>query len=152
MAAGCPFITCAVKRKGIEFCGDCDESKTCDRWAKHRAQGKVHDSFKSYQKLADDIVSIQSNGIAEFRKEQRVRENLLKVMLGEFNEGRSKSYYCIAATVMEVDELKSALRGARLHSKGMPIKEKSKILRLILDKIAMEKKYLLKLRRLERGK
>jgi len=32
MAAGCPFITCAVKKKGIEFCWDCEENKTCEKW------------------------------------------------------------------------------------------------------------------------
>ncbi|HRU39968.1 MAG TPA: DUF3795 domain-containing protein [Candidatus Goldiibacteriota bacterium] len=28
MAAGCLFITCAIKHKGIEFCWDCDDNKT----------------------------------------------------------------------------------------------------------------------------
>lgn len=27
MAVGCPFITCAVKKKGIEFCWDCEENE-----------------------------------------------------------------------------------------------------------------------------
>ncbi len=34
-------------------------------------------------------------------------------MLQEFNEGRSKSYYCIAATVMEIGELEEALTRSR---------------------------------------
>ncbi|MDM7991832.1 MAG: DUF3795 domain-containing protein [Candidatus Fermentibacter sp.] len=31
VAAGCPFITCAVKRRGIEFCWDCGDACTCER-------------------------------------------------------------------------------------------------------------------------
>ena len=31
MAIGCPFITCAIKKKGVEFCWDCKESKTCKK-------------------------------------------------------------------------------------------------------------------------
>ncbi|HCJ66041.1 MAG TPA: hypothetical protein DHV62_01615 [Elusimicrobia bacterium] len=147
MAVGCPFITCAVKKKGIEFCWDCAENKTCVKWKKHRELGKQHDSFKCYQKLDDDISFIEKNGIAEFEKLQKVREKLLKEMLKEFNEGRSKSYYCIAATVLEIEELKKALNEAKRNSLGLDIKDKSKIFHSILDKIAEHKKYCLKLRK-----
>ncbi|MDO8726469.1 MAG: hypothetical protein Q7J35_10415 [Candidatus Methanoperedens sp.] len=65
----------------------------------------------------------------------------------EFNEGRSKRYYCIAATVLEIDELKESLANARNDSKGLEINEKSKLLHSILDEIALQKKYYLKLRK-----
>jgi hypothetical protein len=29
MALGCPFITCAVKHRGIEFCFECEDSDSC---------------------------------------------------------------------------------------------------------------------------
>ncbi len=147
MAVGCPFITCAIKKKGIEFCWDCEESKTCEKWRKRRDAGKKVDSFKCYQKLEDDIAFIQKNGVAEFEKLQKIREKLLREMLQEFNEGRSKSYYCIVSTVLEIKELKEALVKAKKNSKGLEIKEKSKSLHSILDEIAMQKKYCLKLRK-----
>jgi len=78
---------------------------------------------------------------------QKIRENLLKEMLQEFNEGRSKSYYCIAATVLEIDELKKVLFEARKDSAGSDIKGKSKIFHSILDRIAQQRKYSLKLRK-----
>ena len=65
----------------------------------------------------------------------------------EFNEGRSKRYYCIAATVLEIDELKESLAKARNDSKELEIDEKSKLLHSILDEIALQKKYYLKLRK-----
>lgn len=147
MAVGCPFITCVVKKKGIEFCWDCEESKTCEKWKKHRDAGKKIDSFKCYQKLEEDISFIQKNGISEFEKIQKNREHLLEEMLKDFNEGRSKSYYCIAATVLEVKELKEALTQANKESAGLDIKGKSKILHSILDDIAVKKSYCLKLRK-----
>lgn len=147
MAVGCPFITCAIKKKGIEFCWDCEESKTCEKWRKRREAGKKVDSFKCYQKLEDDIAFIQKNGVAEFENLQKIREQLLREMLQEFNEGRSKSYYCIVSTVLEIKELKEALVKAKKNSKGLEIKEKSKSLHSILDEIAMHKKYCLKLRK-----
>jgi hypothetical protein len=147
MAVGCPFITCAVKKKGIEFCWDCDGNKTCEKWRKHREAGEKVDSFKCYQKLEDDIAFIQKKGVAEFEKAQKIREQLLKEMLQEFNEGRSKSYYCIAATVLEIEELKDALTKARKDSNGLEIKGKSKVLHSVLDEIAEQKNYWLKLRK-----
>jgi hypothetical protein len=146
MVIGCPFITCAVKRHGFEFCWDCKESKNCEKWEKHRESGKQHDSFKCYQKLEDDISFIQRNGTEKFDKLQEIREKLLTEMLTEFNEGRSKSYYCIAATVLDMRELENALVEARGRSNGLVIAEKSKIMRLILDSIAENRNYYLKLR------
>ena len=147
MAVGCPFITCAVKRKGIEFCWDCEENETCERWKKHRRFSRQHDTFKCYRKLEDNISSILKNGVDEFEKAQKTREQLLKEMLQDFNEGRSKNYYCVAVTVLEVEELKKALREAREQSEGLGIKEKSKILHSILDKVAERNNSTLKLRK-----
>ncbi len=142
----CSILHCAVKRN-IEFCGNCVENKTCEKWKRHREMGKKYDSFKCYQKLEDDIDFIQKYNLAEFRKSQKVREKLLWKLLDGFNEGRSKSYYCLAATVLEVDELKEALAEAGSSSSGLDIKEKARLLHSILDGIAMRKKYYLKLRK-----
>jgi hypothetical protein len=69
------------------------------------------------------------------------------MMLQKFNEGRSKSYYCIAATVLEIEELKDALTTARKNANGLEIKGKSKFLHSVLDEIAQRKNYWLKLRK-----
>jgi hypothetical protein len=146
MGAGCPFITCALKKKGIEFCWSCEEHKTCDKWKKHREAGKKADSFMCYQKLEDDIAYIQQHGVDEFETQQKLREHLLQLMVREYNEGRSKSYYCIAAAVMETEELKKALQEAQSNSGGLGMKEKSKVLHSLLDEIARQRNYYLKLR------
>lgn len=147
MAVGCPFITCAVKQKGIEFCWDCGESKTCQKWKMHRNAGKKGDSFKCYQMLEHDILYVQKNGLSKFIKTQKDREKLLVQMLKEFNEGRSKSYYCIAATVMEIPELKEALKEAAMAPRVTGIKEKSAMLHEVLDRTAKQRKYILRLRK-----
>jgi hypothetical protein len=147
IGAGCSFITCVLKKKGIEFCWNCTESETCEKWTKHREAAKKSDSFKCYQKLDDDIGFIRKYGVREFEKTQKKREHLLKEMVQEFNEGRSKSYYCIAATVLETGELEGALTKARKNSDGLAIKEKSGVLHSLLDEIARQRNYTLKLRK-----
>ena len=150
MAVGCPFITCAIKRKGIEFCWECEENESCENWRKHREAGTRFDSFKCYQKLEDNIAFIQKNGIKEFEKVQKIREKLLREILQNFNEGRSKSYYCIAVTILEIEELEKVLDKAKKESKGLEIKEKSKVLHSLIDTVAERKNYSLKLRKYKR--
>ena len=147
MEAGCPFITCAIKKKGIEFCWQCEESTSCKKWSNHREAGKRVDSFKCYQTLEDDLSFIHKNGVDDFQENQKIREQLLKEMLQNYNEGRSKSYYCIAATVLQIDELNAALIQAKKDSSKLDIKDKSKVLHSILDEIAKRKHYLLTLRK-----
>lgn len=147
MGAACPFLTCAVKRKRIEFCWDCEECDTCEKWRAHREAGKKVDSFKCYQKLEDDILFIRSRGVDQFVVAQETRKKLLGEMLSGFNDGRSKSYYCIAATVLEIDELRSAIDRARSESDGLDAKGKARALHALLDDVAQTKGYCLKLRR-----
>jgi len=147
MGAACPFHTCAIKKKRIDFCGVCDENNTCVKWRKFREESKQHDSLLSYQRLEDNIAFIQKNGMEEFEKQQIAREKLLRAILKEFNEGLSKTFYCIAATVLEIGELESVLENARAKSKGLDIKAKSEVMHSLLNEVASNRNYLLKLRR-----
>jgi hypothetical protein len=147
MSAGCPFLTCAVKRMGIEFCWECGGEKTCKRWESHRAAGRMRDSFKCYRMLERDIACILEHGVAAFEKGQKERERLLKTMVTGFNEGRSMSYYCVAATVLGVDELRGALDGAKGDSRGLGVKEKSRLLHARLNGIAGRRRLSLRLRK-----
>ena len=147
MGASCPFHNCAVKKKKLDFCGFCDENTSCARWGKFRELGKKHDSIICYQRLEDNIALIQKHGLEEFEKQQKTREKLLRAILTEFNEGRSKTLYCIAATVMEICELEKVLKKARAKSKGLDIKAKSEVMHSLLNEIAENNNYLLRIRK-----
>jgi hypothetical protein len=147
MLVGCPFITCAIKKKGIEFCFECEESSACKKWKEHRENGKKYDSFVCYQGLESNISFIKENGIDKFEKLQKDKEKLLKKMLNEYDDGRSKNYYCIATTILSIDELNEALKKAKSNSNGLDQKEKAKLLHSILDDIASKKDKCIKLRK-----
>jgi len=112
----------------------------------HRESGKKADSFTCYQNLENDIAFMQKNGVDEFEKAQKMKEHLINGMLREFNDGRSKTFYCIAATVLETGELEAALTHARQNSDGLDIKQKSRVLHSVLDEVARQRNYYLKLR------
>jgi hypothetical protein len=147
IVVGCPFISCAIKHKGVEFCWDCEKSESCEKWRGHRDAGKSRDSFKSYQKLEDDINFVKKMGIKAYDEQQKTRESILLRLLNEFNEGRSKSYYCIAATVMAIDELNNCLQTAATETSSHDIKEKSKLMHALLNDISLKKGYYLGLRK-----
>jgi hypothetical protein len=146
MGAACSILRCAAKA-GLEFCGHCEQHEGCPKWTKLREMGKIMDSIKCYQTLEDDIAFMEKNGLARFRKTQEKRELLLNEMLEDFDEGRSKSYYCVVATVLTIDELKAALKKARAISEGGDPREKAKILHSALDDIAERNSYCLRLRK-----
>ena len=146
MGAGCPFITCAVKKKGIEHCTLCAEGETCERWKGHREASRAHDSFVCYQKLEENIAYVREHGLEAFERAQERRERLLARMLSGFDDGRSKTLYTVAATVLEPEELEGAIEAAEVSSPGMTMKEKAKIMRHALEGIAREKRYVLALR------
>jgi hypothetical protein len=147
MVAGCPFITCAINKVGVEFCWDCKDNESCEKWIRHRETGKGHDSFKSYQKLEEDINFVKEKGVRAYHELQIIRESLLLRLITEFNEGRSKSYYCIAATVMGIDELRGSLEEATTRSKLLNVTDRSKLMHSILDSVALKKAYHLRLRK-----
>jgi hypothetical protein len=45
----------------------------------------------------------------KYLREQELRRGALERMLSEFNGGRSKSYYCLAARLLSLDALVDAL-------------------------------------------
>jgi hypothetical protein len=147
MKVGCPFTTCAVKKRCIEFCWLCPEQGDCEKWDSHRKRGQSRDSFVCYQRLEDNIAFVRDRGIPAFAEDQKEREQLLSTMIAEFNEGRSRSFYCVAATVMDIREITQAIAEARDESVGKDIKSKCKVLHAILDRIAEGRKYSLKLRK-----
>jgi hypothetical protein len=136
MGAGCPFITCAVKKKGIEFCWQCEDCASCEKWQQHRELGKQYDSFICYRALEANIDFIHRHGIEQFEKYQKKKEQLLTAMLREFDDGRSKSYYCIAATVLTGEELQLALETAHRQTASADKKERAYCLHTILDNMS----------------
>ncbi len=68
-------------------------------------------------------------------------------MLKEFNDGKSKNLYCVAATIIEIEELKTVLQEAQERTRNLELKEKNQVLYKLLDYIATRDNLKLKLRK-----
>ena len=143
----CSIITCCVKNHNFETCAECSEfpCSKINKWDKF-------DSFISHKVSLSNLELIKEIGIEQFLTQQKRRIELLEVMLEEFNEGRSKSFFCLATALLPLDDLERAIDESIKQIKDHEInvkdlKSKSKILRENLNKQAKDKFIELKLRR-----
>ena len=52
---------------------------------------------------------IREHGIEKFIGQQRKRIRIFEELLRDFNDGRSKSYFCIAATLLPIEDLELSI-------------------------------------------
>ena len=147
----CGYITCCVKKKKLEACAQCDEFP-CSRFESWLADGGEYDSFLTYKKTRPNLDFIRNHGIEKFMEQQSKRIRLLETMLKDFDDGRSRSFYCIAATLLPITDLEIALDKAdqRIQADKIgadDIKTRSKTLRAFLDDLAAREGIELKLRK-----
>ncbi len=136
----CSFITCCVKKEGLEVCAECNEFP-CSKFEGLTKGGEVYDSFLTYGKVVSNLDFIREHGVEKFIESQKKRIELLEIMLKRFDDGRSKSFYCIATTLLSIEDLEKSLENSeqkiREDKIGMKdIKTTSKILKGFLNKVA----------------
>lgn len=147
----CSYITCCVKQKNFETCAQCD-AFPCSKFESWLVGGGEYDSFLTHKKAHPNQMFIREHGLAKFLKQQKRRIRLLETMLNDYDDGRSKSYYCIAATLLPIADLEKALDKAKQKIKSDKIrtddiKTTSQILKGFLNDVATTKRIELKLRK-----
>ena len=141
----CSIITCCIKKKNFETCGECVDFP-CQKlkiW-------DLADSFISHKKSLVNLREIKKIGLEKFMERQKKRIDFLEFALNDYNEGRSKSFYCIASALLSISFLESCkkiLKQKMRNENIRNIKEKSKMLKDILNKGAKEEGVELKLRK-----
>ena len=95
---------------------------------------------------------IRTYGLERFIGQQRKRIELLEKMLKNFDDGRSKSFYCIATTLLPITDLETSLEKTEQRLKADKInlddtRIKSKILKEFLNEFAARNEVELRLRK-----
>jgi len=141
----CSFITCCVKKKTLEVCGECPDFP-CPKFKSDEEYRRVKESssYPPYRNVMPNLKSVKEHGIQRFVEQQRTRIRLLEKMIADFDDGRSKSYYCKSAALLNPADLKNSLDAAVRktkadHVKPNDTKTKARILRGLLDALASKK-------------
>jgi hypothetical protein len=141
----CSFITCCVKKKNLEVCGECSDFP-CVKFksAEEYKQVKESSSYPSCKKVLPNLYFIKEQGINKFIEQQNKRIQLLSSMLSKFDDGRSRSFFCRAAIFHDLSVLENSIEKAIRIIKSEKIKptdmkRKAIVLRRIIDEISFEK-------------
>jgi len=121
----CGFVTCCVIKNGLEVCSDCKDYP-CSRFDSER---EGYDSFVTHKKVFTNLDFIKSNGIDCFIDLQKIRMNILKDLLANYDDGRSKSFFCISCALLPLDKLQETHRFIDSLGDSLVIKEKNKRLK-----------------------
>jgi hypothetical protein len=140
----CSFITCCVKKKNLEVCAECPEFP-CAKFKSNEEYQQLQESssYPSSKKVMSNLNYIKEHGIKKFIEQQRSRIKLLETMIKNFDDGRSRSFFCKATTLLDLTGLTSSLDKATQKIKTDKIrqndvKNKAQILKEIINGIALK--------------
>src|SRR3990170_2598077 len=147
----CSYITCCVKKQGLEACGQCGEFP-CSKFESWLETGGECDSFLTHKKAKHNLDFIRMHDLDKFIEQQRKRIEFLERMLKNFDDGRSRSFYCIATTLLPIADLEASLEKTEQRLKADKIilddhRIKSKILKEFLNEFAARNEVELRLRK-----
>lgn len=128
----CGFLTCCVIINGIEVCSDCNDYP-CKRF---NSEKDGYDSFVTHKKVFANLDYIKNNGIGNFIAYQNVRIDILNYLLTNFDDGRSKNFYFISCALLPVEKLQEVRRFSKTLNEEIETKEKCKLIKNSLTKIA----------------
>jgi len=140
----CSFITCCIKKKNLEVCAECSEFP-CSKFRSDEEYQKLKESssYPSYKKVLPNLNFIKEYGIKKFIEQQKKRVKLLETMLENFDDGKSKSFFCKTTVLIEITNLTKSLDEANRRIKTEKInpndiKMKAKILKEILYEVGFK--------------
>ena len=137
----CSFITCCVKKRNLEVCAECSDFP-CSKFKSDEEyqQLKETSSYPSYKKVMVNLHYIREHGIERFIGQQKKRIELLETMIADFDDGRSRSFFCKAATLLDLTNLRNSLDEAtRKITSGQinDVKNRAKVIKTILNEYAL---------------
>jgi hypothetical protein len=100
----CAVVTCSKKHGDIQFCFDCVDFP-CKRFEKPSAV----DSFISYKNVLDDMEKAKKD-LKGYLKDLKKKYEYLCLLLEQYNDGKSKGFYCLAVNLLPLPEITELIK------------------------------------------
>lgn len=125
----CGVISCSHKKE-IEYCFECEEYP-----CKKLIGTECVDSFITHRNMRKDFEKAKKIGIKVYQNELNQKIELLELLLEKYNDGRKKSFYCIAVNLLELSDSQEVI--AQLEKlNDIELKEKAKIATELFQSLA----------------
>ena len=138
----CGVLSCSQK-KGVEYCCDCDEYP-CKRYN----GADLSDSFITHKNQLKDFDKLKAIGLDAYKAEIDEKMNILEILLNNYNDGRRKSFFCVAVNLLDLCDIKAVMnRIAAGTTPDSTLKEKATVAASLFIEMADTKAVSLKLRK-----
>ncbi|OPX42126.1 hypothetical protein CLHUN_40320 [Ruminiclostridium hungatei] len=101
---GCAIARCSRQHGQPEFCHLCGEYP-CKKYEGIDA----FDSFVTHRNQLKDMDKVRKMGIDAYLAELSEKKEILKSLLANYNDGRRKSFFCIAVNLLELQDIKTVM-------------------------------------------
>ena len=114
----CPIARCSLEHGKPEYCFQCQEYP-CEKYANI----DEYDSFITHKNQKVDLEKMQRIGEEVYNAEQIEKSQILDRLLSEYNDGRKKTLFCLAANLLPLEELRTVFEAGDLE---MSLKDRAK--------------------------
>ena len=138
----CGILSCC-QRKGFDYCFECEEfpCKKYDTWGDT-------DSFITHKNYLADMKKAKEIGIEAYKVELNLKIKVLEDLLTNYNDGRRKSFYCLAINLLNLVDIEIVMGQIRNDTDPQAtIKENAMIAVRLFNSKADEKGISLKMRK-----
>lgn len=140
----CKIARCSLQHGKPEYCSQCQEFP-CEKY-EHIDE---FDSFITHQNQKRDLKRQQEMGAEAYRAEQEEKIRILRWLLQNCNDGRKKTFFCIAINLLELEDVRRMLEQVKSEEtfEEWTLKEKAAYVAGQLQRMADEQGVRLKLRK-----
>ncbi len=138
----CGIIRCSQQHDGIEYC------YLCNKYPCEKYDGiDAFDSFITHRNQLKDFEKVRKIGLVAYQSELDEKIKILKYLLDNYNDGRRKSFFCIALNLLELQDVKSVMDQitSQAASNNLTLKEKTSLAVNLFQAMAEKRNIVLKL-------
>lgn len=100
----CKIARCSLQHDKVEYCFQCEDFP-CERYN----DIDEYDSFITHQNQTNDLRKAAELGIDIYNMEQLEKIEILKYILLNYNDGRRKTFFCVAVNLLDLQEIKQII-------------------------------------------
>lgn len=118
----CKIARCSLEQGKIEYCYEC-RNYPCEKYQNI----DEYDSFITHRRQKADLEKAKRIGVEQYNLEQQQKIQALNYLLSNFNDGRRRSFFCVAVNLLELSEIQEAIEQLKtdMELSALPTKERA---------------------------